>query len=128
MGALLYVSSDTNYKVRKDLNIYEAKELKSIFIEFINKNRKNCIIGYIYKHPKMSIQEFNNILMPTLETISKENKDVYLMGDFNINLINYDSHNPISQFLANIRSNSFFPYINIPIRYTPRSKTLILNT
>ena len=32
--------------------------------------------------------------MPTLEKISKENKDAYLMGDFNINLINYNSHNP----------------------------------
>ena len=75
----------------------------------------------------MSIQEFNNILIPTLEMISKENKDVYLMGDFNINLINYDSNNPTSQFLDDICSNSFFPYINISTRHTPRSKTLIDN-
>ena len=54
-GALLYISCDINYKVHKDLNIYGAKELESIFIETITKNRKNCIIGCIYKHPKMSI-------------------------------------------------------------------------
>ena len=33
--------------------------------------------------------------MPALEKLSKENKGTYLMGDFNINLINYDSHNLI---------------------------------
>ena len=58
--------------------------------------------------------------------ISMEDMDAYLMGDFNINLINYDSHNPTSQFLDGICSNSFYPsYIDIPTRPTPRSKTLI---
>ena len=52
-GASPYISSDINYKVRKDLNTYEAKELESTFIEIINKDRKNCIIGCICKHPKM---------------------------------------------------------------------------
>ena len=37
-GALLYISSDINYNNHKELNIYEAKELESIFIEIINKN------------------------------------------------------------------------------------------
>ena len=49
------------------------------------------------------------------------------MGDFNINLVNCDSHNPTSQFLDGICSNSFFPYINIPTLHTPRSKTLTDN-
>ena len=121
--ALLYISSDINYKVLKGLNIYEVKKLESIFIEITNKNRRNCIIGCIYKNPKISIQEFNNILMPTLEIISKENNDACLMGDFKINLINYDSQNPTSQFLDGICSNSFFPYIYIPTRHTPKSIT-----
>ena len=37
-GALLYISFDINYSVHKELNIYEAKELESIFIKIINKN------------------------------------------------------------------------------------------
>ena len=77
--------------------------------------------------PKMSIQEFNKILMPTLEKISMENKDTYLMGDFKINLISYNSHNPTSQFLDGICSNTFFSYINIPTCHTSRSKTFIDN-
>ena len=66
--------------------------------------------------------------MPTLEKISKENKDAYLMGDFNINLINYNSHNPTSQFLDFICSNSFFPYINIPTFFFFSITTLYTRT
>ena len=46
---------------------------------------------------------------------------------FNINLINYDSHNPTFQFLDNTCSNSFSPHINILTCHAPRSKTLVDN-
>ena len=49
------------------------------------------------------------------------------MEDFKIDLINYDSRNPTSQFLDDICSNSFFPYLKIPSCHTPRSKTFIDN-
>ena len=70
----------------------------------------------------MLTHEFNEMLTPILEKISLENKG-YVMRDFNINLMNYEIDNPISHFLDNIGSNSFFPYINIPTRHTSRSKT-----
>ena len=70
----------------------------------------------------MLTHEFNEMLTPILEKISLENKG-YVMRDFNINLMNYETDNPTSHFLDNICSNSFFPYINIPTRHTSRSKT-----
>ena len=39
-GKLLRISSDLNYKVRKDLKIYKAKELESVFVEIINKDKR----------------------------------------------------------------------------------------
>ena len=123
----LYISSDLNYKVRNDLKIYKAKELESVFVEIINKDKKNYIIGCIYKHPKMLTHEFNDRVIPILEKIYPENKEGYVMGDFNINLINYETDNTTSHFLDNICSNSFFPYINIPTRHTSWSKTFIDN-
>ena len=39
-GTLLHISSDLNYKVRNDLKIYKAKELESVFIEIINRDKK----------------------------------------------------------------------------------------
>ena len=62
-----------------------------------------------------------------LEKVSFENKEVFLMGDFNINLLNYESNRETADFLNNMHSNSLVPYITLPTRITPRSKTLTDN-
>ena len=58
--SLLYISSDLNYKVWNDLKMCKSKELESVFIEIMNKGKEeNIIIGCIYKHPKLEIEEFH---------------------------------------------------------------------
>ena len=48
----------------------------------------------------MSTEEFNNQYMShILEKISFENKGVYLLGDFNINLLNYETDRLTGEFL-----------------------------
>jgi hypothetical protein len=59
--------------------------------------------------------------------ISKENKSCYLMGDFNMNLLNYQSHNQTNEFLDIMYSNMFFPLITRPTRITSHTATLIDN-
>ena len=49
------------------------------------------------------------------------------MGDFNINLLNYEPNRETADFLNNMYSNSLVRYITLPTRITPRSKTLIDN-
>ena len=127
-GSLVYISTDLSYKTRNDLKLYKSKELESIFIEIINKKDKNTIVGCIYKHPILTNDEFNNhFLSPMLEKVSFEHQEVFLMGDFNINLLNYESNQETADFLNNMQSNSLVPYITLPTRITPRSKTLIDN-
>ena len=46
---------------------------------------------------------------------------------FNINLLNYNDHQPTNDFLDSLASNSFIPYILHPTRITSHSKTLIDN-
>ena len=48
-----------------------------------------------------------------------------ILGDFNINLLNYNIHSPTNEFLDSLASNSFLPYM--PTRITSHSKTLIDN-
>ena len=62
-----------------------------------------------------------------LEKVSVENKEVYLMGDFNINLLNYESNRETADFLNNMHSNSLVPYITLSTHSTSRSKTLTGN-
>ena len=49
------------------------------------------------------------------------------MGDFNLNLMNYQSHNLTGKFLDMMYFNTFFPLITRPTRITSHSATLIDN-
>ena len=113
-GALLYISEELNYKSRKDLQIYKAKELKSTFIEITSKKRKNFVVGCIYKHPTLNNHDYIDSYILTLsKKLSYENKQVMLMGDFNMNLLNYNTNKRITQFVDELYTNSFIPYINL---------------
>ena len=76
----------------------------------------------------MALTDFNsNYLNKLLENISKEQKSIFLLGDFNVNLLNYNEHNQTNKFLDSIASNSFIPLILKPTRITSHSNTLIDN-
>ena len=69
----------------------------------------------------------NNYLSQFFETVSKEWKQIFLLGDFNINL-NYNDHQSTNDFLDSLTSNSFIPFILHPTWITSHSKTLIDNS
>ena len=54
-------------------------------------------------------------------------RNIYLFGDFNINLLNYSSNNQVNTFLDYIYSFGLFPLITKPTRITSHSATLIDN-
>ena len=49
------------------------------------------------------------------------------MGDYNINLLKLDAHQPTKRFLDTLLTYGFFPLINKPTRITSQSVTLIDN-
>ena len=58
----------------------------------------------------MNIKEFNdNYLIELLDKLSKENDTIFLLGDFNINLLNYDINPPTNEFLDSLSSHYFLP-------------------
>ena len=47
----------------------------------------------------MDVSDFNkNYLNTLLDKLSIENKQVFLLGDFNVNLLNYNDHQPTNEF------------------------------
>ena len=76
----------------------------------------------------MDLTDFNcSYLNQLLENISKEQKSVFLLGDFNVNLLNYNEHNQTNEFLDSLASNSFISLILQPTRVTRHSNALIDN-
>ena len=105
-GTLLYIANHLSYKCCNDLNIYKKNELESTFIEIVNPKKSNIIVGVIYRHPSMDLTDFNcNYLNKLLENISKEQKSIFLLRDFNVNLLNYNVHNQTNEFLDSLASN-----------------------
>ena len=84
------------------------------------------IIGCFYKHPKQGTHDFNkNYILPLIDKLSREKKDILIMGDFNINLLNYIDDKDTTTFLDTMFSNSFSPFITLPTRVRNTSETLI---
>ena len=110
------------------MKIYKKFELESTFIEIINPRKSNIIVGVIYKHPKMDVTDFNNnFLNNLLKKINQEQKKVFLLGDFNVDLMHYNEHKPINEFLDSLASNSYLPYIIQPSRHTSHLRALLDN-
>ena len=57
----------------------------------------------------------------------KENKSIFLLDDFNINLLNYDIHPPTNDFLDSHSSHCFFSDELQSSRVVSNSKTLMDN-
>ena len=58
--------------------MYKSFELESTFIEISNPTKANIIIGCIYKHPNVNINEFSDdYLNELLDKLSKENETIF---------------------------------------------------
>ena len=105
-GTLLYIANHLSYECCNDLNIYKKNELESTFIEIVNPRTSNIIVGVIYRHSSMKLTDFNcNYLKKLLENIFQEQKFIFLLGDFNVNLLNYNEHNQRNEFFDSFASN-----------------------
>ena len=76
----------------------------------------------------MDLNEFKYYcLNPLLEKLAKEKKTVFLLGDFNVDLLKYEHHKATNKFLDSLSSNMVLPYIIQPTRITSHSKSIIYN-
>ena len=76
----------------------------------------------------MPITEFiSDFLEPLLTKIFSEKKEVILLGDYSINLLNCENDKNTCDSLELMLSFSFIPKIMNPTKITPRSQTLIDN-
>ena len=125
-GVAIYVNNKLDHFERKDLSILH-EEFESIWVEMKNKQGKNFLCGCIYRHPNTDISHFIEYMEATLSKINKKKYNVFLMGDFNIDLLQYASHNYTNDFLNTVISQSFVPYIHQPTRVTDHSATVIDN-
>ena len=133
---LLYISNYISYKPRNELSIYKPTELESTFTEILNPKKANMIVGCIYCHPHKDLKEFNDYYVNNhckrkitvlLWINCKRKITVLLLGDFNIDSLNYEQNSLTKEYLASLSSHVLLPHIVQPIRIRNNSKSLIDN-
>ena len=62
-----------------------------------------------------------------LSKLKKESKEVYIAGDFNIDLLKYETNTKYREFYNLMTSNGYLPLIILPTRITDTSQSLIDN-
>ena len=78
-------------------------------------------------HPNTEIEKFNKYIDKIMAKTSKENKLIFCMGDFNVNLLNYDTHNYTDEFINNMISHYLLPHILHRTRVTDHLAMVIDN-
>ena len=81
----------------------------------------------IYRHPNGNIQNFMEYLNKITDKIHRESKYCIMMGDFNLDLLKFESHQDTDNFLNTLNLFCFQPFILKPTRITDHSSTLIDN-
>lgn len=71
----LYIKNKSNFKIRKDLGFYDQGVMESLFVEQINDNNVNTIIGIIYRTPNSDINSFLEKLTEIIEKVNFEGKN-----------------------------------------------------
>ena len=87
--------------------------MESTFTEIVCPKSSNIIVGCIYKHPSLQVNNFtNDILLSLSEKLNKENSNkIFLLGDFNIDLLRYETSEPVNNIVDTISSNFLSPHI-----------------
>ena len=122
-GVGLYINDSLKYAVIEK-TFEEAFQALWIEIQFSRKS--NIFCGIIYRQHN-SPQRFQEYFALTLEKLISSNKSVYIMGDFNINLLHAETSCYAYDFLLSLQSFSFIPTIDKPTRVYNNSATLIDN-
>ena len=98
-----------------------AKKRKFIFIKVILPEKSSLIIRCIYRHPYIDICTFNDHQHNPL--LSKEaNKINGILGDFNIDLLSFDTSDHINIFFDVLASYSLQLQIVLPTGVCKNSK------
>ena len=122
-GVGMYINNCLKFKV---LERTSKEAFQALWIEIESPKSKNIACGVIYRQHN-DPEQFLQYLDMTLEKLSSSDKAVYLMGDFNIDLLKCEISDYSHNFLLSLQCYSFFPVIDKPTRVYKNSATLIDN-
>lgn len=125
-GVALYIHNHLDFKILNKMTTVIDDALECLSIELIFEKSKNVVVSCIYRQPGTPIDVCIDTLNAFFSPICKR-KNIYICGDFNINLLNSETHKGTRDFIDFLYSLGVYPLINKPTRIAFGSATLIDN-
>ena len=106
---------------------YKLTSSECLWLEVSENIRKPIfIVGVVYRHPvQTNFNEFLESFSNSLLSLSNSKKVFYILGDFNINIMQENRSKCANDYINLIVRNGAAPIITIPTRVTATSYTLL---
>ena len=131
-GVGFFVSSKFNFEILDEESIFVEGVYESLWIKVEVAKNTFKIIGNVYRPntaPKANIKKAIEIHSSILSKINKSKVhskcSIEIVGDFNLDLLQFQRHDQTNDFLETSFSFGLLPVITKPTRVTPTSATLI---
>lgn len=125
-GVALYVSNTYNSSLLHNM-CFTDNYLECVAVEVKCPNGI-YLCASMYRPPRGEMPRFISKLNDLLMLVSEKNyRGIYLLGDWNVDLLKLESNPVVSQFLNLMYSFSYTPLITKPTRVTENCATLIDN-
>ena len=131
-GVGFFVDTKFDYELLDIQSSFLPHVYESIWIKVKIKNGADKIIGNVYRPnsaPKADLDKaidiHNNILQHFQNNREFSKCEIIVCSDFNVNLLNFETHRSTDSYINNLISKSFFPLITLPTRIKQQSATLI---
>ena len=113
-GVALYINNNFNFTIENEYSLCN-KDIETLFIKITNCP-KPITVGVIYRPPSGNLKAFNTELQKIISELPSEN--VYIMGDYNINLHNLK--NEIErEYEEMVISSGYVPIVSIATHEKP---------
>ena len=94
-------------------------------VEVFNKNSKIIVLNLAYRPPNGDPNEIENHFKNILSKREITNKELVLVGDFNINVLDFNESKMVQNFVNLMFRHGLIPTINKPTRVTRNTATAI---
>lgn len=122
-GVSIFIKESLCSQLNESLSFGIENLCEIVTVQINSSSGEKTLISCVYRKPDGSINEFCAKIDNLIQAL--KNKNAYVCGDFNIDLLKYDTHAPTQHFTDLMMSTGFIPLITIPTRIRTHSQTLI---
>ena len=121
-GICIYLRSTINYKLRPDV---ESNHTEALCIEILKPNSRPFAVISCYRPPNSNVDQFFNEFSSLIEQLDNEDKELYILGDLNCNLLAEQKDQPTNRLLLLSEEFQLTQLIKEATRITDKTRTLI---